>query len=122
MWQHKKVFMVHGVAREKGRGVPVCLCKKKEKTDIAVVKAMWTLKVATIRDDPEALVLVLLPLYDINPFYFMSNVYKEKKRKQITLQMWHKGFQIMVEMPFLHLNCIGDYNNGMNNLDLALKV
>ena len=40
----------------------------------------------------------------------------------MTRQVWQKGFQIMVEMPFLRLNLIDDYNNGMHDVYLADQV
>ena len=65
---------------------------------------------------------VSLPLYDSNPFYFMSNAYESVKWKTMTRKVWHKDLQKMVEMPFFSLNIIDDYNNGINDVDLADQV
>ena len=37
-------------------------------------------------------------------------------------QVCHRDLHKMVEMPFFRLNLIHDYNNGMNNVDLADQV
>ena len=64
-----KLFMFHGVSREKVTGVPECIYQKKETTNISVAKERWTLKVATLRDDPEILGLVPLSLNNIKLIY-----------------------------------------------------
>ena len=51
-WQHLDRFMFHGFAREKGKGVPSCILKKKETSKISHAKARWTLKVANLKGDP----------------------------------------------------------------------
>ena len=51
-WRHPDRFMFHGVAREKGKGVPSFLFQKKDTSKIAHAKARWTLKVATLKGDP----------------------------------------------------------------------
>ena len=72
-WRHSYHFIFHGVAREKGKGVPSCLFQKKETSKIAHTKARWTLKVATLKGDPSIPGIVALSLYDSKPLYFMSN-------------------------------------------------
>ena len=37
-------------------------------------------------------------------------------------QVCHRDLHKMVEMPFFRLNLIHDYNNGMNDVDLADQV
>ena len=72
---HPKRFMLHGLVREKGRGVPVYLYKTKETTKLSVVQAKWTLKVSTLKGDAKIPGTFALSLYDRNPLYFMSNAY-----------------------------------------------
>ena len=74
-WRNPDRFMFHGVAREKGKGVPSRLFQKKETLKISHAKARWTLKVATLKVDPSIPGIVELFLYDSNPFYFMYNAY-----------------------------------------------
>ena len=119
---HPKPFMLHGVVREKGRGVPVCLYEKKETTKLTVAKEKWTLKVSTHKEDAEIPSIVALSLYNSKLFYFMSNACEEVKWKQTTRQVWHRDLQKILEMPFFRLNLILDYNNGMNDVDLADQV
>ena len=105
---HTKCFMLHGLVREKGRGVPVYLYQKKETTKLAVAQSKWTLKVSTLKGDAAIPVIVALFLYGSKPFYFMSNACEEVKWKQMTRQVWHRDLQKIVDMPFLRLNLIHD--------------
>ena len=67
-WQHPDRFMFHGVAREKGKGVPSCIFQKKETSNIAHAKVRWNLKVATMKGDPSISGIVALSLYNSKPF------------------------------------------------------
>ena len=51
----------------------------------------------------------------------MYNACEEIKRNRMKLQVWYKDFKKMVYMPFPPLNIIYDYNNGMNDVDLAYQ-
>ena len=114
--------MFHGVAREKGKGVPSCLFQKKETSKIAHAKARWTLEVSTLKGDPSIPGIVILSLYDSKPFYFMSNACELVKWNKMTRKVWSKGKNRMVEMPFFRLNLIHNYNIGMNAIDLADQI
>ena len=61
-WMHTKCFMLHGIVREKGRGVPVYLYQKKETTKLAVAQSKWTLKVSTLKGDAAISGIVALSL------------------------------------------------------------
>ena len=114
--------MFHGVAREKGRGVPACVHQKKETTKTAIAKARWTLKVATLKNDEEIKGLVAVSLYDSKPFYFLTNACEEIKWQKQVRKVWHKDLKKMVDMPFNRLNIIDNYNNHMNDVDMADQV
>ena len=105
--------MFHGVAQEKGKGVPSCLFQKKETSKIAHAKVRWTLKVATLKGDPSIPGIVALSLYDGKPFCFMSNACEVVKWNKITPKAWLKKKNRIVEMPFFRLNLIHDYNIGL---------
>lgn len=89
-------FMLHGVVREKGRGIPMYLYQKKKKKKLAVVKAKWTIKVSTLNGDAVIPGIVALLLYTSKPFYFMSNTCEKIKWKQTTRQVRHIDLQIPV--------------------------
>ena len=57
---HTKCFMLHGLVREKGRGVPGCLYQKKETTKLAVAHSNCMLKVSTLKGDVEITGIVAL--------------------------------------------------------------
>ena len=87
-WQHSDRCMFHGVAREKGKGVPSCLFQKKETSKIAHAKAQWTLKVDTLKGDPSIPGIVALSLYYSKPLYFMSNACGVVKWNRMTCKVW----------------------------------
>ena len=111
--------MFHGVAREKGNGVPACLFQKKETSTIAHAKARWTLKVVNLKGNPSIPGIVALSFYDCKPFYFMSNACEVVKWNKMARKVWSKETNWMFEMPFFRLNLIHNYNIGMNAIDLA---
>ena len=121
-WQHPDRFMFHGVAWEKGRGVPSCLFQKKETSKIALVKIWWTLKATTLKGDPSIPGIVELSLFDSKPFYFMSNACEVVKRNKMMHKVWSKEKNRMAKMPFSRYNMIHDYNIGMNTIDLADQI
>lgn len=121
-WIHPKRFMFHGVVREKGRGVPVCLYQKKETTQLVVAHAMWTLKVYMLNRDTVIPNFVAISSYDSKPFYYMSDTYEVANWNQTTRQVWHRYLQKVVEIPLFSLNLIRDYNHGINDVDLPDHV
>ena len=121
-WRHPDRFMFHGVARDKGKGVPSCLFQKKDTPKIAHAKARWNLKVATLKGNPSISDIVALSLYDSNPFYFMPNVCEVVKRNKMMHKVWSKEKNRMAKMPFSRYNMIHDYNIGMNAIDLAYQI
>ena len=65
--------MLSGVARKNGKGVPLCVFQEELKTQEAIARAQWTLKVAHLKRDPEMPNMVAISLYDSKPFYLISN-------------------------------------------------
>ena len=111
--------MFHGVAREKGRGIPACLHQSEVKGKVAKAQARWTLKVAHLKGDATIPGLIAFSLYDTKPFYFITNACDNIKWEKKKREVWHKGLQRIVNLPFYRLNIIDTYNYGMNNVDEA---
>ena len=109
-WVHPNKLMFHGVAREKGRGVPACLFQKEETGKAEKANARWTLKVVHLKNDGSIPGMVTLSLYDSKPFNFISNNCDRIKWKKRTREVWHKGLQRKVEMPLFRVNLIDQYN------------
>ena len=114
-----KKIMVHGVIRESGRGVPKCILqeKKTKKDEIEAVRG--TVKAALLSNDSKCPGMVMLSFYDSKPVYILSNAcegikWTEKKRK-----VYSKSLNKCTEITFLRPNVIDEYNNGMNNVDIA---
>ena len=121
-WIHPKKVMVHGVVRETGRGVPECVKQKEVTKKKEIAKQRWTLKAACLEGDPQIPGLVCTSLYDSKPFYMMTNACEELKWVKKTREVYHKGLNRMVKLPFYRLNVVDEYNNNMNNVDVADQV
>ena len=111
--------MVFGVTKKSGRGIPACIIQQEETTKDKIEKARGTLKVAMFVGDKKIQGLVALSYYDTKPFYMLTNAaenveFVTKKRK-----IFDKSTNTMKDAPFYRLNVINDYNNNMNNVDIA---
>ena len=58
------------------------------------------LKVEGLEGDPQILGLVRTSLYDSKLFYMMTNACEELKWIKKTREVYHKGLNRMVELPF----------------------
>ena len=117
-----KEVMIHGVACETGKGITKCVKQMEVTRKEDIAKQRWTLKVAGLEGDPEIPGLVCTSLYDSKPFYMMSNACEEIKWEKKTREVYHKGENRMVTLPFYRLNVVDEYNNNMNNVDVADQV
>ena len=52
----------------------------------------------------------------------MTNCCEELKWKKMTRDVYHKGLNKMVKLPFYRLNTVDEYNNHMNNVDIADQI
>ena len=91
--------------------------KKKKQDDIDAVRG--TVKAALLTNDSNCSGMVMLSYYDSKPVYLLSNaceeiVWKNKKRK-----VFSKTDNKCVEINYLCPNLVDEYNNGMNNVDIA---
>ena len=91
---------MHGVVRETGKGVPECVKQKEVTRKEDIAKQRWTLKVAGLEGDPQIPGLVCTSLYDSKLFYMMTNTCEELKWIKKTREVYHKGLNRMVELPF----------------------
>ena len=111
--------MLAGVARKSGRGIPSCLYQEEKTKKDEVAEAKWTLRVATLKGDPEIQKMVAFSLYDSKPFYFLSNSCSSVRWDKKHRLVYHKDRKKMVSVPFHRLNIIDEYNMNMNSVDLA---
>ena len=116
---NKKRVMVSGIARKSGKGVPGCIFQEERKNKDEIIKAKWTLKVATLTGDPAIPGLVAMSLYDTKPFYLISNSCESVKWFRKIRKVYHKELNKMVDLPFYRLNLIDNYNMNMNNIGRA---
>ena len=118
-WRCKQKVMAYGVARSDNRGVPKCVHQDAvtRKTDLEQVRG--TLKVAHLKGDDKIKGLVAISYYDSKPFYMLTNACGKVEWLEKTRKIWRKDTQQLVETKFHRLNIINDYNNNMNNVDVA---
>ena len=76
-------------------------------------------KAAVLKGDPECLNLVTFSVYDTKPVHFLSMPCTNLKWREKERCVFDKGDCCNVIMKFLHTKVNDDYNNGMNNVDIA---
>ena len=127
LFNSKKLFsaayrdfaLCHGVVRTNGRRVAEAMIQKEEKSKEAANQNRGTTKAAILKDSTECPDLIVCSVYDTKPVHMMSTVAEmvewiEKKRS-----VWSAEAGTQVSISYLRLNLIDDYNNNMNNIDLA---
>ena len=118
-WRCKQKVMIYGVARSDNRGVPKCVHQVAVTKKSDLEQARGTLKVAHLKGDEKIPGLVALSYYDSKPFYMLSNSCEKVQWVEKERKIWRKDTQTLVTTKFYRLNIIDDYNNNMNNVDVA---
>jgi hypothetical protein len=118
-WTCRAKVYVHGVTRQSGRGIPKCIEQIPQTTKENIMKNRGTVKVARLVGDPKLKDLVAVSYYDVKPFYFMTNAWKDIKWIKKHRQVWSTSLKKMVKMPYHRLNIIETYNYNMNNVDIS---
>ena len=65
--------MAYGVVRSDNRGVPKCIEQTTVTRKTELEKVRGTLKVAHLKGDNKITGLIAVSLYDLKPFYMMTN-------------------------------------------------
>ena len=100
--------MIHGVARQKGRGVPKCVEQEVVASKNLLHKVRGTVKVAVLEGDEDCKNLVACSIYDTKPVYLISNACEEVKWVRKERKLWHKDKNQYVNVPFHRLNLINE--------------
>lgn len=108
-----------GVTRKGMRGMPDCVKQEEQKSKEGKERERGTVKAAVLKGDDDCPDLIAASIYDTKPVHFLSMSCKEVKWVIKTKKVWDKVKQKVVEMEFLRLNLIDDYNNGMGHVDLG---
>ena len=72
-----------------------------------------TLKVANLFGDPTMKDLVAIILYDVKPFYFMTNAWAEAMWIQKHSDVCSSSMQQIIKTPYYRFNVIDIYNHNM---------
>ena len=115
----KQNVMCYGVTRSDGRGIPQCIKQKEETTKNGIARVRGTVKVAHLKGDPSIPSMIAVSIYDVKPFYFLSNQCEKLEWTKKTRKVWHKAQNRNVNLDYYRLNVIDDYNNNMNNVDIS---
>ena len=78
-----------------------------------------TLKVEKLVGEPIIKDMVEIILYDVKPFYFMTNAWTEIRWIQKHREVWSSSLQRMIKIPYYRLNVMDIYNHNMNNVDIS---
>ena len=111
--------LLHGVARQGGRGVPLAVKQMEFTKNDEAFKARGTLKAAVIRSVPDLTPIVCTSLYDVKPFYMMSTVVKEITWDRKTMEVFCPMHGKKVDVPFYRLNMANMYNDKMGEVDVG---
>jgi ribosomal protein L37AE/L43A len=119
-FEHPKKVMVEGVTRSSQRGLPPQVVQADvQKNRIAEVKG--TVKAAVLEDCPPlaACPLVAASVYDQKGVHFLSTCVQRILWIEKFREVFDKTTQRMRMGKFLRLAINDDYNNNMNNVDIA---
>jgi hypothetical protein len=121
-YKGKNKVLCHGVMRKSGRGLPNCVIQEEVKNKKEQEKIRGTPKAAVLTDDLECPQMVAFSVYDTKPVHFLSMActglkWIEKKKK-----VFDKSVNKNVAMSFLRTEVTDNYNNGMNNVDIADQI
>lgn len=75
-----------------------------------------------LKGDPEMTSLLDISLYDSKPVYMLTNDTDKIRWTKTEWKIWNKELQMMVNVPFHHVNVIDQYNFHMNNLDISDQI
>ena len=119
VWRCQQKIQVYGVVRQSGRGIPKCILQKEVTRKADIEQARGTLKTAEMVGDTKCKGLLAISLFDSKPFYMMTMAYEKVEWRLKKRKLWDKEQMKMVSKPFYHLNVVDDYNNHMNNINVA---
>jgi hypothetical protein len=111
--------LCHRVLRSWCRGVPSLVVMKEEKNPNEADKLRGATKAAILKGDATCPNLICSSVYDSKPVHLMSTSaecieWNEKARK-----IWSNEHRSHVQMRYLRLNLIDQYNYNMNSADMA---
>ena len=111
--------MILDTTRKSGRGLPKCTKQFYVTKKVYILWLRGTFNVAELVGDAKDPGIISISLYDKNPLYLMSVVYKEIKWLNIHHKIFYKTKQKIFSSPFYRINVIDDYNRFMGNIDIA---
>ena len=110
--------LTDGVIRKSGRGVPPDVFQDEKKGN-AAEKERGTIKAAVLKGDSKSSDLVITSLYDQKPFYMLSHSCEEITWDMLTKRVYSASQKEKIDFDFLRFNLSNDYNNEMNDNDIA---
>ena len=115
----KNKIMLHGVMRKSSRGLPKSVIQEEIKNTKEQAKVRGTTKAAVLEGDPECPDLVAFSVYDTKPVHFLSMACTSLKWTEKEKRVFDNDAGINVMMRFLCAEVNDDYNNGMNDVNVA---
>ncbi len=113
----KNCIMVHGITCKSGCSLPPCILQEKLKNQKETEKVRGFTKEAVLDGDAWCPNLIAFSVYNTKPMQFLSISCTELKWiEEVKIVFAEKGRKCV---RFLGCNINGDFNNGMNRVDIA---
>jgi hypothetical protein len=109
----------HGVTRAHGRGIPDHIKQAVEMNAKKAEALKGTTTAARLINSTDSPDLLAICVYDNKPVHLLSMVAESVEWIAKKRNVYHRESRKMRMMSYLRLNVIDDYNNNMNNVDIA---
>ena len=107
------------MTRQSGRGIPKCIEKIAYTRKYNIMRHRGTLKVEKLVGEPTMKDLVAIILYDVKPFYFITNSWTEIRWIQKHRDVCSSSLQPDDQYPYYRLNAVDISNHNMSNVDIS---
>ena len=111
--------LAHGVARVSGRGLCAHVVQKEETNKKRAELLRGTTRAARLINCKECPDLLSVSVYDTKPVNMLSTAESDVRWVEKRRKVWSAAHKKVLDIGYLRLNFIDDYNNGMNYVEMA---
>jgi Transposase IS4 len=118
-YTHKLQIHIAGVTRKSGRGLPACVVQQEVNNKRQQMAVRGTVKAAVLKGDRDCPDLLAVSVYDTKPVHFISMIAENIDWIAKCRLVYDAEAAKMMELNYLRLNMVDDYNMDMGHVDLA---
>ena len=107
------------MTRQLGIGIPKLIEQTSHTRKDNIMSNRGTLKVKKLVGEPTIKDMVEISLYDLKPFYLMTNTWTEIRWIQKHREVWSSSLKQIIKITYYRLNVIDIYNHNMNNVYIS---